>query len=593
MKKNRIIGVLALMLMASGAIAQDNMGIGTATPDPSAILELDANDKGFLVPRMTTQERTLIFQPATGLMVYDTDDNQFWYFDGTQWVQAVGGQGPQGPQGPTGVAGPAGADGADGATGPQGPQGPAGADGATGPQGPAGADGAPGVTGPAGPAGADGATGPAGPAGADGASGATGPAGPAGADGAPGATGPAGPAGADGAPGATGPAGPAGADGAPGATGPQGPQGIQGIQGPAGPAGPQGADGAQGPVGPQGPAGPAGADGADGAQGPTGPTGPAGQDGLIGPQGPQGPQGVQGVPGPQGPAGANGAQGPQGPAGPAGPAGAQGPAGPQGPQGVTGPTGPVNQKSGVVSTSGTVLSGSGYTVSNLSTGIDNISFSTPFSGGIPSVVVTSSSGVTTGPSTSLTTQFTAGNNFDGNMFDVIPSSNITVNDFDVNMDVGTANVRVYYKVGTHVGFETNAGAWTLLGTVSVNGAGQNNPTNLGLNLGLALNAGQTYAFYITNEGETNFYYTNGSAVGALAASNGDLQILQGTGKEYPFASNFTPRTWNGTIYYNAGSISTFTVCKVSNVNVSGFQCECVDLTGTATDSEYHFIATGN
>jgi hypothetical protein len=51
------------------------------------------------------------------LLIYDTDFNQFWYFDGTQWVQAIGLQGPQGPQGPQGLQG------LQGVTGTQGPSG--------------------------------------------------------------------------------------------------------------------------------------------------------------------------------------------------------------------------------------------------------------------------------------------------------------------------------------------------------------------------------------------------------------------------------------------------------------------------------------
>jgi hypothetical protein len=249
--------------------------------------------------------------------------------------------------------------------------------------------------------------------------------------------------------------------------------------------------------------------------------------------------------------------------------------------------------SGVISSAGVATSGSGFTVSNISTGSDGISFSNPFVGGTPSVVVTPSSGSTSGPANSLTTAFGGGNNFDGNMFDVIPSTNLVVNDFDVNMSVGTATVSVYYKTGTHVGSEINAGAWTLLGSSTVNAAGTGLPTNLGLNLGLALNSGQTYAFYITNQGEVDFNYTDGTAVGAVAASNGDLQILQGTGKEYPFGTSFTPRVWNGTIYYGAGSQPTFSICNVSNVSTTGFQCNCVDLSGAPVDTEYHFITTGN
>jgi len=94
-------------------------------------------------------------------------------------------------------------------------------------------------------------------------------------------------------------------------------------------------------------------------------------------------------------------------------------------------------------------------------------------------------------------------------------------------------------------------------------------------------------------GEVDFNYTDGTAVGAVAASNGDLQILQGTGKEYPFGTSFTPRVWNGTIYYGAGSQPTFSICNVSNVSTTGFQCNCVDLSGAPVDTEYHFITTEN
>lgn len=303
---------LILLVMFSKAFGQDNMGVGTSSPEPSAVLDLSASDKGFLVPRMTTQQRTLIFQPASGLMVYDTDFSQFWYYNGSQWVQAVGPEGPQGVQGPAGVAGAQGPAGVNGAIGPQGPAGVAGPAGATGPQG------LQGVQGPAGLNGADGATGPQGlqgiqgPAGADGADGATGP---------QGAQGPQGPAGTDGADGVTGPQGPAGADGA---TGPQGLQGADGADGATGPIGPQGIQGLTGAQGPQGPVGAVGA------------TGPQGPQGLTGAQG---PQGLQGAVGPAGSAGAQGPAGPIGSAGPAGPQGAQGVQGAQGPQGSAGPVG--------------------------------------------------------------------------------------------------------------------------------------------------------------------------------------------------------------------------------------------------------------
>jgi hypothetical protein len=394
------INVLLILLLTGTfySFAQNNMGIGTNTPDPSALVDMQATDKGMLVPRMTTAQRTAIVSPANALLVYDTDVQCFYYFKtATGWTNLcsgiVGPAGPAGPQGAMGLTGPAGATGAQGPiglTGANGPAGPAGATGATGaqgiqgpvgpqgpqgastlgstgpagpqgPQGPAGADGAAGATGPQGPIGLTGATGPAGPAGAngiDGAVGATGPQGPIGLTGATGAVGPQGPIGLTGA---TGPAGANGIDGAVGATGPQGPIGLTGATGPqgpigltgaTGPAGANGIDGAVGATGPQGPIGLTGATGAVGPQGPiglTGATGPAGAngiDGAVGATGPQGPigltgaTGATGATGPQGPIGLTGATGAVGPQGPIGLTGATGAVGPQGPIGLTGATGP-------------------------------------------------------------------------------------------------------------------------------------------------------------------------------------------------------------------------------------------------------------
>ncbi len=78
-----------------GGFCQDNVGIGTDDPDPNAILDLYAIDKGLLIPRLTNVQRTglTLAGGQTGLLVYDTDDDQFWYWDGGQWVTIGGGGG--------------------------------------------------------------------------------------------------------------------------------------------------------------------------------------------------------------------------------------------------------------------------------------------------------------------------------------------------------------------------------------------------------------------------------------------------------------------------------------------------------------------
>jgi hypothetical protein len=60
--------------------AQDNVGIGTVTPDPSSVLDLSTNDKGLLIPRLTTSERLAIINPAHGLIVYDIDFRCFFFY---------------------------------------------------------------------------------------------------------------------------------------------------------------------------------------------------------------------------------------------------------------------------------------------------------------------------------------------------------------------------------------------------------------------------------------------------------------------------------------------------------------------------------
>lgn len=86
-----------------------NVGIGTNGPDASALLDLSSDSKGLLVPRLNAQQRTSLSQPATGLLVYQTEAPEgFYYNKGTagspNWI-LLGGTGPQGPQG---MAGPPG-----------------------------------------------------------------------------------------------------------------------------------------------------------------------------------------------------------------------------------------------------------------------------------------------------------------------------------------------------------------------------------------------------------------------------------------------------------------------------------------------------
>jgi subtilisin-like proprotein convertase family protein len=159
-----------------------------------------------------------------------------------------------------------------------------------------------------------------------------------------------------------------------------------------------------------------------------------------------------------------------------------------------------------------------------------------------------------GGNNSLTTTFAGGNGQAGNMFDVMATNNLTINSFDVSIDDGvTDDVEVYFKTGTWVGFDTDATAWTLLTTVTgVTSAGQDVPTPLNQTLGVDVLAGDTVAFYVTLTTTTAINYTNGTTVGALFASDANMEIYEGAGKVYPFANTFMPRNFNGNVVYSTG-----------------------------------------
>ncbi|GLB53643.1 hypothetical protein NBRC110019_26840 [Neptunitalea chrysea] len=51
------------------------VGIGTTDPDASSALDITSTTSGLLIPRMTNNEKLNISSPATGLLVYDTDNS--------------------------------------------------------------------------------------------------------------------------------------------------------------------------------------------------------------------------------------------------------------------------------------------------------------------------------------------------------------------------------------------------------------------------------------------------------------------------------------------------------------------------------------
>jgi len=63
----------------------------TYTANSSAMLDIKSLSKGMLVPRLTTTQRNAVSNPATGLLVFDTDVASFYFYNGTSWTNLSSG----------------------------------------------------------------------------------------------------------------------------------------------------------------------------------------------------------------------------------------------------------------------------------------------------------------------------------------------------------------------------------------------------------------------------------------------------------------------------------------------------------------------
>lgn len=67
--------------------AQVGINDTNTAPNASAMLDVSSTTKGFLPPRMTSAQRTVIFSPADGLLVFDSDTQSYWFRQSGAWVE--------------------------------------------------------------------------------------------------------------------------------------------------------------------------------------------------------------------------------------------------------------------------------------------------------------------------------------------------------------------------------------------------------------------------------------------------------------------------------------------------------------------------
>jgi len=95
--KTILKSIIFTAFIAINVTAFAQVGINTNTPEASAALDVTSTEGGILIPRLTETQRDAITFPATGLMVFQTDQTTgFYFFDGAAWAQLEGPAGADG-----------------------------------------------------------------------------------------------------------------------------------------------------------------------------------------------------------------------------------------------------------------------------------------------------------------------------------------------------------------------------------------------------------------------------------------------------------------------------------------------------------------
>jgi hypothetical protein len=106
----KIKHTLAMLLLLICNYAYCQVGIGTANPSAHAVLELKSqgNNQGLIIPSLTTEQRTAVTFTSqlnsedNGLLVYDSDFENFYFWLNSSWQIILSGTVSGGASGPAG-----------------------------------------------------------------------------------------------------------------------------------------------------------------------------------------------------------------------------------------------------------------------------------------------------------------------------------------------------------------------------------------------------------------------------------------------------------------------------------------------------------
>lgn len=139
---------------------------------------------------------------------------------------------------------------------------------------------------------------------------------------------------------------------------------------------------------------------------------------------------------------------------------------------------------------------------------------------------------------------------EGMMFDLVASDALTLTSIEGKFKFKTNTpYEVYFKFGTHQGFETDASAWSMLSSGNITTAGPVGYTTIPLTATIGIPAGDTIALYVSIPNDTAVYYYPHTGASDIAATDGVLNIMKGKISLNTFAGTFADYVWAGRIGY--------------------------------------------
>jgi len=78
-----VVRLLASKTATSGIFPV--IGVGTTSPDASAVLDAQSTTQGMRFPNMTTTQKNAVSTPAAGLVIFDTTLAKLCLFTGVAW----------------------------------------------------------------------------------------------------------------------------------------------------------------------------------------------------------------------------------------------------------------------------------------------------------------------------------------------------------------------------------------------------------------------------------------------------------------------------------------------------------------------------